>query len=166
MFSNFGAPPCSSALRTESKGEKRQSVVGLLAKLLQVFCSMRFFTCADNATRVFSTFFTVFENHNKSLSFFNIASNIHFNSNFRRVPWDNFDDFPTLCGSSHALSFSLFFSHAFTRCLHGFCSRRRRRETARALDNKWSRRGISDRDRFSTWQHISDDVASTPKESG
>ena len=67
------------------------------------------------------------------------------------------------CGSSHALSFSLFFSHAFTRCLHGFCSRRRRRETARALDNKWSRRGISDRDRFSTWQHISDDVASTPK---
>ena len=35
-------------------------------------------------------------------------------------------------------------------------------ETARALDNKWSRRSISDRDRFSTWQHISDDVASSP----
>ena len=34
-------------------------------------------------------------------------------------------------------------------------------ETARALDNKWFRRSISDRDRFSTWQHISDDVAST-----
>jgi hypothetical protein len=34
-------------------------------------------------------------------------------------------------------------------------------ETARALDNKWSCRSISDRDRFSTWQHISDDVASS-----
>ena len=34
-------------------------------------------------------------------------------------------------------------------------------ETARALDNKWFRRSISDRDRFSTWQHISDDVAFT-----
>ena len=30
-----------------------------------------------------------------------------------------------------------------------------------ALDNKWSSLGISDRDRFSTWQHISDDVAFT-----
>ena len=33
-------------------------------------------------------------------------------------------------------------------------------KTARALDNKWFRRSISDRDRFSTWQNISDDVAS------
>ena len=57
-------------------------------------------------------------------------------------------------------------------CLHSFHSRRScvgccctyillQHETARALDNKWFRRSISDRDRFSTWQHISDDVAST-----
>lgn len=57
-------------------------------------------------------------------------------------------------------------------CLHSFHSQRScvgccctyillQHETARALDNKWFRRSISDRDRFSTWQHISDDVAST-----
>ena len=53
-------------------------------------------------------------------------------------------------------------------CLHSFHLQRScvgccctyillQHETARALDNKWFRRSISDRDRFSTWQHISDD---------
>ena len=168
VFLSFGAPPCSSALRTESKGE-RESVVGLLAKLLQVFCSTRFFTCADNATRVFSTclLHTVFENHAKSHLATLRVKRALFISKTKRFEFSRKTE-TILVIFKHCVGspLFLFFSHAFTRCLHGFCSRRRRRETARALDNKWSRRGISDRDRFSTWQHISDDVASTLRESG
>ena len=69
---------------------------------------------------------------------------------------------------------SSFFSHAFTLLLFVYIVSIRgsvrvlvvvvlhicillQHETARALDNKWFRRSISDRDRFSTWQHISDD---------
>ena len=67
------------------------------------------------------------------------------------------------------LALNGIFLHAFTRALdvclvavymafvhHGSSSRGKL-----ALDNKWSSLGISDRDRFSTWQHISDDVAFT-----
>ena len=67
------------------------------------------------------------------------------------------------------LALNSIFLHAFTRALdvyvvavymafvhHGSSSRGKL-----ALDNKWSSLGISDRDRFSTWQHISDDVAFT-----